>query len=86
MTHTGNETGGGSSAGIIHAAGVFWEDEEAAGDIIHAAGVRFGFPSSAPKRAGCERLPGWRDPFELVAEILEVVRVDAQAKHFLDHR
>jgi hypothetical protein len=30
-----------------------------------------------PKRAGCECLPGWRGAFELVAEILEVIRADA---------
>lgn len=39
-----------------------------------------------PKRAGRERLPDWRDPFELVAEVLEVILADAQTEHFVDDR
>jgi hypothetical protein len=31
-------------------------------------------------------LPLWRDAVEFAAEILEVIRVAAQADHFLDHR
>ena len=30
-------------------------------------------------------LPDWYDLLEFVAEILEVVRADAHAEHFLDH-
>ena len=30
------------------------------------------------------RLPGWHDARELVAQILEVARADAQIEHFLD--
>src|SRR5579862_5699628 len=37
-------------------------------------------------RRGATGLPRWRDALELVAEILEVVRVDAQSLHLLDDR
>jgi len=56
-----------------------------ASSIIHAEGVRVGVPSSAPK-AGVVGLPIAGDPFEFAAYVLVVLRADAQAKHFLDHR
>src|SRR5665811_1714438 len=38
-----------------------------------------------PRRGGtARRLPGWHDARELVAQILEVARADAQIEHFLD--
>jgi len=39
-------------------------------------------------RAGArrsQRLPGWRDPFQFVAKIVEVFLADVQGEHFLDH-
>lgn len=54
-------------------------------------GVRVDFPSSAQKARGelvgkdGAGLPWWRETFELVAEIVEVIRADAQIEHFLDH-
>ena len=62
---------------MIRTAGVFVWESWGAVDIIHAAGVQFGFPSSAPRLARGWRLPGWRDALEFVTEILEVVRADA---------
>src|ERR1017187_10010836 len=55
-----------------------------ASSIIHAEGVRVGVPSARAKgaRGG---LPIAGDPFELAAYVLEVLRADAQAKHFFDH-
>jgi hypothetical protein len=39
-----------------------------------------------PRRRRPRGLPGWRDALELVVEILEVVRADAQIAHFLNDR
>jgi len=63
-----------------------------ASDIIHAAGVRFAFPSSAPRaRVGSwlrrtRQLSDRHDPLELVAEMVKVLRADAHVQHFFDHR
>src|SRR6266700_7179892 len=70
---------------IIYAEGVFLGGSGGGGGFIHAEGVWVGFhhPCRRPhRRAG---LPCWRDPFEFVAEILEVLWADAQAEHFFDH-
>src|SRR5437667_12718064 len=73
---------------IIHAEGVFLGWIGGAGDIIHAVGVRFGFPSPRRSRTsgvGGERRGGlacWHDPFELVAEIFEILGAVAKTEHF----
>ena len=89
MTHTENGTGNGNVIrGSSSTPKACFGGRGEQSDIIHAAGVRVGFPSSAPKArtsAGAAGLPCWRDAFELVAEIVEVVRADAQLEHFLDH-
>jgi hypothetical protein len=54
LTHPENGIGNRNArqGGIIHAEGVFVGGLVGVGVIIHAAGVRFGFPSSsAPRRA-----------------------------------
>jgi len=54
--------------------------------IIHAAGVRVGF-SIICRREQAKDSPGLpcrREPFELVAEILEVIPFETQAEHFVD--
>jgi hypothetical protein len=59
-------------------------EEQAVSSTPKACGLVFHHPCPRPhRRAG---LPCWRDAFELVAEMLEVIRADAQAEHFLDHR
>ena len=66
---------------------------ESYGGIIHAEGVRGDFLSSAPKarRAalGCVGaaggLPCCGEAFDLLAQMLEIARTDAEAEHFLDH-
>ena len=62
-----------------------------ANSIIHAAGVSGWFSiiraNGVLKRVGGEGVDGLpREACELMAEILEVIRVDAQVEHFLDHR
>src|SRR5258708_26962190 len=67
------------------------EGVERASSIIHAAGVRFGFHHRRQRRArelvanGWAALPRLGGPFELATEVLEIIRADAQAEHFLDH-
>ncbi len=62
LTHRENETGNRNTLqrAIIQAERVFVGGVEGAGDIIHAAGVRFGFPSSAPNGAGAYRVGAMR--------------------------
>ena len=66
--------------------------ERQASSIIHAAGVRVGFSSFAPKgacrwdRKDYQELSGWREALDLLAEMLEVVLTDAQTEHFVDDR
>ena len=69
---------------------------EATGDIIHAEGVRVWF--HIIRAAGAQdwrwrrsdrevwsSLSGLDGPFDLMTEITEVVWIDAQAEHFIDH-
>jgi len=88
VTQAENGTGIGNQMqrAIIHAEGVFLGGSGGAGGFIHAEGVRVGFHHPCPRPHRRAGLPCWRDAFELVAEILEVIRADAQAEHFLDHR
>jgi hypothetical protein len=81
-----SENGTGNWMAIIHAEGVFIGLVVGSSDIIHAAGVRFGFPSSATRRARGGRLLGWCDVLKFLAEILEVVGADPQSLHFLNDR
>ena len=71
---------------IIHAKAWFFENGGTS-DIINAAGVRVWFSiiraEGAHRRGG---LPCWRDAFEFVTEILEVIWADPQLQHFLNHR
>ena len=55
-----------------------------ADDIIHAGRRAVWF--SVIRAEASTGLSGWRDALELLAEILEVVRADAQFAHFLDDR
>jgi hypothetical protein len=79
-------TGVGMQSGIIHAEGVHcWEWRgEALSSTPQACGL---VPIIRAEGAhACGRLPGWRDAFELMAEMLEVIRADAQLQHFFDDR
>ena len=91
MTHSENGTGNRSEirelSSTPKACNGKWER---ASSIIHAAGVRFAFPSSAPGAlgVGCEglgSLPDRHDPLKFVAEILKVLRADAHVEHFFNH-
>jgi hypothetical protein len=90
-THSKNGTGNRSEIrGLSSTPKACIGERERASSIIHAVGVRFAFPSSAPKARGSwlrwtRQLPDRHDLLEFVAEILEVIRGDAQAAHFLDH-
>jgi hypothetical protein len=63
-----------------------------AGDIIHAAGVRVGFSSSArARRVGLKDfvrakesggVRGLKEALDFVAQILEVIRADPEFEHF----
>ena len=76
--------------GIIHAEGVALVAlvvVREPSSIIHAAGVRGWVASSAPKahrEVGAKDLRRGRDPFELAANVLEIVRADSHAEHLLD--
>src|SRR5580658_702077 len=90
MTHSENGTGNEIRGAIIHAEGVVWWEwrDKRYHPRPQACGV--GIASSAPeartvRAAKFGGLPYWREAFELVTEILEVFRADAQAEHLLDH-
>ncbi len=80
VTRDGNRIGNrdeGQAIIIIHARGV-WISEDGDGDIIHAEGVLGCFSSSTPKACGTAvGLACLSEAFDLVAQMLEIVRTDA---------
>ena len=70
---------------IIHAEGAFFVGVNRSSSIIHAEG-RAGWCSIIRTTGPAEALPSLGDPFEVAAYVLEVLRIGAQNKHFLDHR
>ena len=98
MTRSGNRIGNGKRrpAIIIHAEGVW---EWCWGGQPYPRRRRAGeFSSSAPKARillvvvtgfavkDSADLPGLGEAFHPVAQVSEIVRADAQAEHFVDHR
>ena len=68
---------------IIHAEGVFLWDETS--KQYYPRRRRAGW-CSIIRANGAHGLPILGDPFELAAYVLEVIRADTQANHFVDHR
>ena len=84
MTHSGNGSENRNEIrGPSSTPKACFGERERASSIIHAEGVRFAFPSSAPTGGlgswlrRTRQLPDRHDPLEFVAEILKVVRADA---------